>query len=53
MIYDEVQKQVLKDLPFIPLWYDTEVAVVNKRIKNYVPPPDGSFWILTKVEKTE
>ncbi len=50
-IYDQIQKQVLHDLPFVPLWYDTEVAVVNKRIKNYVPPPDGSFWILTKVEK--
>jgi len=50
-IYEKIQKKVLEELPFIPLWYDTEVAVVNKRIKNYLPPPDGSFWILTKVEK--
>lgn len=50
LIYDKIQKRVLADLPFIPLWYDTEVAVVNKRIKNYVPPPDGSFWPLTKIE---
>lgn len=50
-IYSKVQKQVFEDLPFIPLWYDTEVAVVSKRLKNYEPPTDGSFWILTKVEK--
>ncbi len=51
LIYSKVQKKVFSDLPFIPLWYDTEVAVVNKRIHGYQPTPDGSFWILTKVEK--
>jgi peptide/nickel transport system substrate-binding protein len=50
-IYSKVQKKVFEDLPFIPLWYDTEVAVVNKRLHDYQPSPDGSFWILTKVEK--
>ena len=49
-IYDRVQKKVFEDLPFVPLWYDTEVAVVSRRVKNYVPPPDGSFWILTKID---
>lgn len=51
LIYSKVQKKVFEDLPFIPLWYDTEVAVVNKRIHNYHPSPDGSFWVLTEVEK--
>ena len=50
-IYSLVQKAVLDDLPIIPLWYDHEIAVVNKRVKNYEPPRDGSFWILTQVEK--
>lgn len=50
-LYAMVQKAVLEDLPFIPLWYDQEVAVVSKRISNYEPPRDGSFWILTQVEK--
>jgi peptide/nickel transport system substrate-binding protein len=51
IIYDKIQKAVFNDLPFIPLWYDTEVAVVSRRLQNYEPPLDGSFWILTKVEK--
>ncbi len=50
-IYFKVQKKVFDDLPMVPLWYDTEVAVVSKRLVGYEPPRDGSFWGLTKVEK--
>ena len=51
LIYRKVQQKVFEDLPFVPLWYDTEVAVASRRLIGYVPPPDGSFWPLTKVEK--
>jgi peptide/nickel transport system substrate-binding protein len=50
-IYSLVQKKVLDDLPIVPLWYDTEVAIVSKKLSGYEPPRDGSFWILTQVEK--
>ncbi|MEK7355907.1 MAG: ABC transporter substrate-binding protein, partial [Bdellovibrionota bacterium] len=50
-IYDEVQDIAFKELAIIPLWYDTEVAVASKRLKDYVPPLDGSYWPLTQVSK--
>ena len=50
-IYQKVQKKVFEDLPFVPLWYDTEVAVVSRRLEGYEPPPDGSFWNLVYVKK--
>lgn len=50
-IYDEVQEIAFRELAVVPLWYDTEVAVASTRLKNYVPPLDGSYWPLTKVTK--
>ena len=50
-IYLKVQKKVFEDLPFVPLWYDTEVAVVSRRLEGYEPPRDGSFWNLINVKK--
>ncbi len=51
--YLGVQKIVLEDLPIIPLWYDTEVAVINQRVLNYEPSKNGDFSSLTKVQKSE
>ncbi len=51
LIYLKVQKKVFEDLPFVPLWYDTEVAVVSSRLEGYQPPRDGSFWNLINVKK--
>jgi peptide/nickel transport system substrate-binding protein len=50
-IYDEVQEIAFRELAVVPLWYDTEVAVASTRLKNYVPPLDGSYWPLTQVTK--
>ncbi|MES2965253.1 MAG: ABC transporter substrate-binding protein [Bdellovibrionota bacterium] len=50
-IYDEVQEIAFGELAVVPLWYDTEVAVASTRLKNYVPPLDGSYWPLTQVTK--
>ena len=50
-IYSEVQQIVFDDLAIIPLWYDTEVAVINRRLTGYEPPADGSFWPLTQLDK--
>jgi len=50
-IYNRVQETVFADLPIIPLWYDTEVAVVHRRVHGYVPPDNGDFWPLVAVSK--
>ncbi|MCB0366771.1 MAG: ABC transporter substrate-binding protein [Bdellovibrionaceae bacterium] len=49
--YKKVQKIVLDDLPIIPLWYDGQVAIVNKRVKNYTPPLNGDFSPFVRVTK--
>jgi peptide/nickel transport system substrate-binding protein len=48
-IYNKVQRIVFEDLPIIPLWYDDEVAVVNRRVRDYELPLSGEYTILTKL----
>lgn len=50
--YKNIQKMVAKDLPIIPLWYDKQVSIVNKRVKNYKLPINGDFSFALDVEKT-
>ncbi len=49
--YKQIQKIILADMPVLPLWYDQYVAVVNKRIKNFVPSPLGGFQFVFNIEK--
>ncbi len=49
--YMKVQEIVYKDLPIIPLWYNTQVAIINKRVKGYTPPMNGDFSPLFYVRK--
>lgn len=51
LLYKKVQKIVFDEKPLIPLWHEKQVAIINKRVKNYVLPLDGSFSNLTKVFK--
>ncbi len=41
--YKKIQEIVYSDLAIIPLWYNTQVSIVNKRIKNYAPSINGDF----------
>ncbi|MEZ4872485.1 MAG: ABC transporter substrate-binding protein [Bdellovibrionales bacterium] len=50
-LYADVQRTVMKDLPIIPLWYDEQVAIVNKRVKNYVISQNGDFTPFLTVYK--
>ena len=50
-IYDQVQKIVSADRPMLPLWYENEVTVFNRRVKNYEPSLYGDYFALTKVTK--
>ena len=52
VLYQKVQEIVMKDLPIIPLWYNIDVCLVHKRIKNYRPSLNGDFTSLLSVEKS-
>jgi peptide/nickel transport system substrate-binding protein len=42
-LYFEVQEIVLHDLPYIPLWFPDNVAVLGASINGFVPHPTGSW----------
>ncbi len=48
-IYSKVQKLVAEDLPYIPLWWATNVVVKDKRVKGFVPYPNGDLFSFTQV----
>jgi peptide/nickel transport system substrate-binding protein len=50
-LYDQIQKIVFEDLAVIPLWYDSEIAVINRRVKGFKPSPDGGYWGFTEAWK--
>ncbi len=49
--YKMIQDIVYKDLAIIPLWYNTQISIVNKRVKNYSPALNGDFTPALYVEK--
>jgi peptide/nickel transport system substrate-binding protein len=49
-LYDEVQKIVDEDLPYIFLWHEEIFAVVHKRIKGFELYADGRLSSLAQVE---
>lgn len=50
-LYREVQRIVLADLPFIPLWHEFDVAIAHKRVHNYKPSANGDFSALIDAYK--
>lgn len=50
-MYSEVQKILLEDLPYVPLWYEKNVAVRRKDVKGFELWPNASFKPLVKVYK--
>ena len=50
--YKKVQEIVMKDLPILPLWYNTDVSIVRSRIKGYTQPLNGDFTPLLSVYKS-
>ena len=41
--YVELQRLLLKDLPYVPLWYEDNVLITRKHIKNYRLAADGNY----------
>ncbi|KOR33263.1 hypothetical protein TI05_02155 [Achromatium sp. WMS3] len=42
-IYHTLQRILLQDLPYIPLWYENQIAVTKNNIRGYAPAEDGNF----------
>jgi peptide/nickel transport system substrate-binding protein len=48
--YDQVQRILNQDLPYIHLWYTDNVAVHSRRISNLQLFPSGNYDFLTELE---
>ncbi|HTP41369.1 MAG TPA: ABC transporter substrate-binding protein [Nitrospiria bacterium] len=48
-VYREVQRIVADDLPYVSLWYPTNVVVLSKRVEGFVPSPSGDWTSLARV----
>ena len=50
-LYRAIQRQLLADLPYIPLWYEDQVFVARRDIRGYRLAADGNFDGLARVER--
>ncbi len=50
-LYHEVQEQIYEDLPYIPLWFNNNVAVAQKSLKNFVMYPTGVWRAALEAHK--
>jgi peptide/nickel transport system substrate-binding protein len=48
-IYTEVQRLAAADLPYVSLWWDDNVAALDRRIDGFEPYPNGSLISLPTV----
>jgi ABC-type transport system substrate-binding protein len=51
-IYAQVQKIAAADLPYVSLWWMDNVVVMNRRVKGFMPFPNGSLRSLATVSIT-
>jgi peptide/nickel transport system substrate-binding protein len=42
-LYRQVQRRVLEQLPYVPLWFEDQVYVANARIRGYSMSRDGNY----------
>jgi peptide/nickel transport system substrate-binding protein len=49
-IYAEIQQILAQDLPYINLWYNDNVIVKSRRVRNVIPDPSGSYDFLKQAE---
>jgi len=48
-IYHDVERSLLRDLPYLPLWHNDNVAVVSRRLEGFRLHPTGGFQHLTEL----
>ena len=49
--YFKAEQIIADDLPIIPLWYNANVSVLSRRVKNFIPMITGSFFPLVEAFK--
>ncbi|WP_232726606.1 ABC transporter substrate-binding protein [Mariprofundus ferrinatatus] len=49
-LYAKVQKQMLEDMVYIPLWYEPVIAVSGPRVHGFKPMPDGNLRALMDIK---
>ena len=49
-LLNELQSQILADLPYVPLWYEDNVAISIRNAKNYNLSNDGNYLDLNNYE---
>jgi len=49
--YQQLQQQLLQDLPYVPLWYEEHFMATNKNISGYQLVKDGNYDGLNQVMK--
>ena len=42
--YQKVERRLLETLPYIPLWFEDEIAVVGPRVKGFALNRSGAFF---------
>jgi peptide/nickel transport system substrate-binding protein len=42
-LYREIQKLAASDLPYVSLWWQDNVTVMNRRVRGFIPYPNGSW----------
>ena len=50
-LYNEAQEIVAKELPYVPLWYPSNIAVTSNRIKDYDLSAIGTWASLLEARK--
>jgi peptide/nickel transport system substrate-binding protein len=51
ILYTKVQQIIVQDLPILPLWYNANISILSKRIKNFTPSVTGNFVPLVNATK--
>ena len=51
LIYDQAQKLLAGELPYVYLWHSLNVAIVSKNIEGFKLYADGRYWSLVNVTK--
>ena len=39
-LYSKIQRQIMDDLPFVPILFSSEFAAMNKKVRGFVWTPD-------------
>ena len=51
-VYRALQRVLLEDLPYIPLWYEDQIAAMGLDVRGYTPAADGNFDALVQTTRT-